>query len=96
MKKKSQPDVQEFQEWTISRTVANPAAASGHHIQVLTKDTLAGFVIVPHMIPLKSDLIIRRGKTPGGLDHFSLNLGNAVTFTLVGRIEYSGDWEGIS
>lgn len=91
-KKKSDVEVQ---EWIISRTTANPAVASGHHIQVTTKDTLAGFVVVPGMIRVAGVLHINRGKTPIGLDHFSLNLGNAVTFTLVGRIWYRGDWEGI-
>lgn len=86
------------QEWVVSRNRANPAATmkvDSYHIQVATKDTLAGFVVVPGMIPLKEGVIIRRGKTPIGLDHFSLNFGNAITFTLVGRIEYTGDWEWI-
>ncbi|MGI0149509.1 MAG: hypothetical protein ACREDF_08275 [Thermoplasmata archaeon] len=92
-KKKSKPVA--VQEWIVSRHPANPAIAQGYHLQVQTKDTLAGFVVVPGMIPLKESVHINRGKTPTGLDHFSLNLGNAITFTLVGRIEYRGDWEGI-
>src|SRR3990172_7004800 len=94
---KKKPDV-EVQEWIISRNLANPAAtmkAAAHHIQVAAKDKLSGFVIVPDMIQVAGGLLICRGKTPTGLDHFSLNLGNAVTFTLVGRIEYRGDWAGI-
>jgi hypothetical protein len=86
------------QEWTVSRHKANPLAtmkSGSYHIQVGTKDTLAGFVVIPDMIRVAGTLDICWGKTPLGLDHFSLNLGNAVTFTLVGRIEYRGDWEGI-
>ena len=86
------------QEWIVSRNKANPLATmkcDSYHIQVSTKDTLCGFVVIPAMIPLKDVLHINRGKTPTGLDHFSLNLGNAITFTLVGKIEYTGDWEGI-
>lgn len=88
----------EVQEWLVSRTPANPAAtmkSGSYHIHVGTRDTLAGFVVVPDMIRVAGTLEISRGKTPTGNDYFALNLGNAVTFTLVGRIEYRGDWEGI-
>lgn len=84
------------QKWIVSRTPANPAIAQGYHIQVSTGDTLAGFVVIPGMIPLPpTTLNISRGKSTGGDDYFTLNLANAVTFNLVGKIEYLGDWTGI-
>lgn len=83
------------QKWIVSRTSANPIAASGFHLQVSTKDTLAGFVVIPDMIRVAGTLEISRGKSTSGDDYFTLNLGNAVTFTLVGKIEYTGNWKGI-
>lgn len=84
------------QEWIVSRGKANPAVAAGYHIQVSTKDTLAGFVVVTGMVAsFEPKPTILRGKSASGEDYFSLNLGNAVTFNLVGKIEYRGDWDGV-
>jgi hypothetical protein len=89
--KKSAPN-----SWVITRSRANPAVAQGWHIQVQTADTFAGFAVVPGLIPIKDEVIIQRGKTSNNKwDTFSLNLGNAITFTLVGKIVYRGDWNGI-
>jgi len=76
-----------LQEWAASRT----RSTTGFHIQIQTKDQLAGFVVVPNLIP-GFPCTINRGKTPGGDDYLSINLGMAVTMTLVGKIEYSGEW----
>lgn len=83
-----------FQDWVITRSLANPAIAEGFHYQISTRDTYSGFAVIPGMIPLQG-LNVSRGKAHGNADTFTLILANAVTITIVGRIEYRGDWTGI-
>lgn len=79
------------QKWIVTRT---PARSGGFHIQVSTPDQLAGFVVVPALIPFEAS--IDRSKSPAsGCDVFSLNVGMSVTFTIAGEIEYRGDWKGV-
>ena len=84
----------QVQNWVVSRTPAKPG---GWHIQMSTADTLASFVVVPTLIAgEKTELAIHRGKSVQGLDVLSIYVhGVAVTMTLVGKIEYRGEWADV-
>jgi hypothetical protein len=85
MKKK-----EELQEWTISRSRSR--TGDGWHIQARTADQLSSFaVVVWHGASL-----LRTKAASGKGDIFTLGqLDPHMTMNVVGKITYTGDWEGV-
>lgn len=73
--------------WIVTRNPSNPPGS--WHVQARTSDQLCSFaVVVAPACP------IFRGKTPNGLDVFTLTVGTGqATMNVVGRIAYEGTWK---
>jgi hypothetical protein len=80
-----------MQKWKISRSRARMDV--GWHIQARTEDQLSSFVVIAH-----EGTSIYRGKTADGKgDVFTLtDPGTMATMNVVGKIEYTDNWEDLS